>query len=228
MKSVMSLSVIAAISFGLAACNSSKNSDNNSAAEVQALNASLEEAVHCENVEVVSMLSSDKKAKEVKMKYETLIDSNRSSSKEGEVDKIAEKGTKTFKVYVMNMEGQYELSSSSESQFESENNKTSTILENGDVKEVGSMKVTTTSGSDTQQADNSYEEVSRTTDGIKKIVYKLVDGIELPYRDIEISEKEENGVKTISSILKTPYTENSNGVKNTTESLVSTCTVSKK
>jgi hypothetical protein len=227
MKSVMSLSVIAAISFGLAACNSGSKSDNNSAAEVQVLSAS-EEAVHCENVEVVSMLSSDKKAKEVKMKYETLIDSSRSSSKDGEADKISEKGTKTFKVYVQNKEGQYELSSSSESQFESENNKTSTILENGDVKEVGSVKVTTTSGSDTQHADNSYEEVTRTTDGIKKVVYKLLDGVEMPYRDIEISEKEENGVKTISSVLKTPFTENSNGVKNTTESIVSTCTVSKK
>lgn len=226
MNSVKSLSVIAAISFALAACSSSKSEDKNSEAVAQTESLTSEN-VHCENVEVISMPET-KETPAVKMKYETIIDSVRSASKEGVVEKNSDKGTKVFKVYVQSKNGEYELSSSNESTFESEEAKTVTTLENGDIKEVGTLKVSSASGSDPQLIENSYDQISRSKDGVKKIVYKLVNGVEVPVYDFEMTEKEEGGIKTVTTLLKTPYVEESNGVKSTIESSQSTCTISKK
>ncbi|WP_413560853.1 hypothetical protein [Bdellovibrio sp. HCB209] len=222
MKSVKSLSIIAVLSLGFAACSSNKSDEKSTAAIAETLSG---ESLHCENVEIVSMPATDGKSKPVKMKYETLIDATRFFSVDGTVEKTADKGTKTFKVYVETEKGEFELSSSAESVFESEDSKTATTLENGDVKEVGIVKATHTSGSEPQLTENSYEQIVRTKDGVKKIVYKLVDGAEVPSPDIETTEKVEEGIKTISSILKTPFVEQSSNV--TTESSSSICTVKK-
>ncbi|QLY26705.1 hypothetical protein [Bdellovibrio sp. KM01] len=226
MNSVKSLSVIAAISFALAACSSSKSEDKNSEAVAQAESLNGEN-IHCENVEVIS-IPETKETPAVKMKYETIIDSVRSASKDGVVEKISDKGTKVFKVYMQNKNGEYELSSSQDSTFESDEAKTVTTLENGDVKEVGTLKVSSASGSEPQLSENSYDQISRSKDGVKKIVYKLVNGVEVPVYDFETTEQEVDGVKTITTLLKTPYIQESNGVKSSIESSQSTCTISKK